>query len=80
MPGGKTNRPTWIRYSGLGFNFVAAVAVFALIGFWLIDPYFGTEPWGLVVCVMLGLVGGTYNLIRESMAAFKDMDQQDPKS
>jgi F0F1-type ATP synthase assembly protein I len=79
MPGGKANRPTWVRYSGLGFEFVAAVGVFAAIGHYAIDVEFNTAPWGLIVCVMLGIVGGMYNLIRQSMAAFKEMDRKDPK-
>ena len=79
MPGGKTNQPTWMRYSGLGFEFVAAIGVFAAIGHFGIDGYFPTRPWGLVVCAMLGLVGGMYNLIRQSMAAFKEMDRKDSK-
>ena len=79
MPGGKTNQPTWMRYSGLGFEFVAAVGVFAAIGHWFVDANWDTGPWGLVVCAMLGLIGGMYNLIRQSMAAFREMDRKDSK-
>lgn len=79
MPGGRTNRPTWVRYSGLGLEFVAAVGGFAAIGHWVIDANFQTSPWGLVVCVMVGVVGGMYNLIRQSMAAFKEMDRRNSK-
>jgi F0F1-type ATP synthase assembly protein I len=70
MTGKDPGRPTWLRYSGIGFEFVAAVGVFALIGYW-VDRRWQIEPWGLVIGVFLGLIGGMYNLIRESLAAFK---------
>jgi len=30
----------------------------------------------VVIGAVLGLIGGTYNLIRESMAAFSDADRE----
>ncbi len=75
MTGGRpSDKPTWLRYSGVGFEFAAALVVFALIGYW-IDRTFGTEPWGLVIGAALGLIGGTYNLIREATSAFRSFDQ-----
>jgi len=62
--------PDWIRLYGIGFEFVAAVAVFALIGY-AIDCKYESSPWGVLVGVALGLIGGTYNLVRESLAAFR---------
>ena len=64
------DRPYWLRYAGIGFEFVAALAVFAFIGYW-VDRKWDTGPWGLVGGAVLGLVGGMYNLIRESLSAFK---------
>ena len=52
----------WIRYSGIGIEVAGATAGFALVGYW-IDGRFGTSPWGLLVGVVLGLVGGLYNLV-----------------
>ena len=69
MPEGNRNRPTWIRYSGVGFEFVGAVVCFTLVGIW-IDGNWDTRPWGLLICVALGLTGATYNLIRTTMKAF----------
>ena len=74
-----TDRPpqddrAWLRYSGMGFEFAAALACFALIGYW-VDRHWGTGPWGIVIGAALGLIGGTYNLIRESMAAFKRFEK-----
>ena len=71
---GKT--PTrWTRHGGMGVEFAAAVAGFGLAGYW-IDTRYATGPWALLIGVGLGLVGGTYNLIRQSMAAFKQLDEQ----
>lgn len=66
----KPDRPEWIRHSSVGVEFAAAVGGFALVGYW-IDAKYASEPWGLLIGVTLGLTGGTYNLIRSSLAAFK---------
>lgn len=73
--GGKRERPEWLRWSGVGFEFAGAVAGFALIGWWL-DGRYGWSPWGVVIGAALGLIGGTYNLIRQSLMAFKDADRE----
>ncbi len=53
----------WSRLSGLGFELVAAILGFTLVGyFW--DGHFKTSPWGTLTGVVLGLIGGTYNMIR----------------
>jgi len=56
---------------GMGFELVAAVAGFTLVGYWF-DHHYRTYPWGVLVGLVLGLVGGMYNLIRESLAASKE--------
>jgi F0F1-type ATP synthase assembly protein I len=56
------------RLSGLGFDLIAAVLGFTLAGYWL-DGHFGTGPWGTLAGVFLGLIGGTYNMIRRSLLA-----------
>ena len=76
MPGDKKYRPAWIRLSGIGIEYVAAVAGFGLVGYW-IDRHYKTDPWGVVIGAALGLVGATYNLVRESLAAFKDVGDED---
>ncbi len=60
--------PGWVRHSGVGLELAGAVAGFALIGYW-IDRRYGTAPWGLVGGVILGLVGGLYNLVKQSLQA-----------
>lgn len=69
MAGNKQDRAAWIRFSGVGFEFVAAVGGFAAVGYW-VDLKFDSSPLWLLVAAALGLIGGTYNLIRRSMAAF----------
>jgi ATP synthase protein I len=70
MAGKGKGYPGWLRSYGIGFEFATAVAVFGLIGYW-VDRKFGSSPWGVLVGTGLGLTGGTYNLIRESLTAFR---------
>ncbi len=70
----KGDRPTWVRYAGVGVEFAAAVAGFTLVGFW-IDRHYDSRPWGVLIGAFLGLTGGMYNLIRESLAAFRESDR-----
>ena len=64
-----------MRHAGMGIEFAAAVAGFGLLGYW-IDAQYQSGPWALLIGVGLGLAGGTYNLIRESLAAFKRLDEE----
>jgi F0F1-type ATP synthase assembly protein I len=70
MPSGKhrSRRGPQLRLAGLGVELLGAVLGFTLLGLW-IDRHYGTGPWGLLVCLVLGLVGGFYNLIRTSFRA-----------
>jgi len=70
MAGKGKGYPGWLRSYGIGFEFATAVAVFGLIGYW-IDRKFDSSPWGVLVGTALGLTGGTYNLIKESLTAFR---------
>jgi F0F1-type ATP synthase assembly protein I len=70
--------PGWIRYSGVGLELAGATAGLALIGYW-VDGRFGTRPWGVVLGAIIGLVGGLYNLVKESLAAVREA-QADDKS
>jgi F0F1-type ATP synthase assembly protein I len=70
--------PGWVRYSGVGLELAGATAGLALVGYW-IDGRFGTRPWGTLIGVVIGIVGGLYNLIKESLAAVREA-QADDKS
>ena len=47
----------------LSAEFVAGVAAGGILG-WLVDRLFGTSPWGLIVCLILGFCAGMLNLMR----------------
>jgi F0F1-type ATP synthase assembly protein I len=68
--------PGWVRYSSVGLELAGATAGLALVGYW-VDGKFGTKPWGILVGVLVGLVGGLYNLIRESLAAVREGKEED---
>jgi F0F1-type ATP synthase assembly protein I len=68
--------PGWVRHSGVGLELAGATAGLALIGYW-IDRRFGTQPWGILGGVVIGLVGGLYNLVRESLEAVREAKTED---
>ena len=74
----KPDPPPWLRFAGIGVEFSAAVAGFTLVGYW-VDSHYGSSPKGVLIGAVLGLVGGTYNLIRESLTAFKEANRRDPQ-
>jgi F0F1-type ATP synthase assembly protein I len=73
MTGKYGKNPSWVRWSGIGFELVGAVAGLTLVGYW-IDHRYGCQPWGVLIGAGLGLVGGMYNLIRQSLAAVKEAE------
>lgn len=62
------SRPT-ASGAALGFAFriaselAAGVGLGVLVGWWL-DAWLGTRPWLLIVCLLLGVVGGMWNVLR----------------
>ena len=62
----RSPRAIWSRLAGIGFEFAAAVGGFTFAGC-LWDRYFGTGPGELLIGAILGLIGGMYNLIRQTM-------------
>jgi len=68
--------PGWVRYSSVGLELAGATAGLALVGYW-IDRRFGTQPWGILGGVVIGLVGGLYNLVRESLEAVREAKIED---
>lgn len=71
--------PGWIRHSGVGLELAGATAGLALLGYW-IDGRFGTAPWGILGGVVIGIVGGLYNLVRESLAAVREARAEDDRA
>lgn len=68
--------PGWVRYSGVGLELAGAMAGLAFVGYW-IDKRFGTSPWGILGGVVIGLAGGLYNLVRESLEAVREAKVDD---
>ena len=54
------------RLYSLGIELAAAVAGFTLLGYW-IDRHYGSHPWGILICVALGLIGGMVNFLRSAL-------------
>jgi F0F1-type ATP synthase assembly protein I len=65
-----------VRYSGIGLELAGATGGLALVGYWF-DRHFGTNPWGILVGVVIGIVGGLYNLVRESLSAIREAKAED---
>ena len=57
----------------LGTELVAAVAVGTIIGF-ILDSWFGTKPWLIIVFFFLGAAGGMLNVIRAANRMQKKED------
>ena len=65
-PGAKPGASAWAEWTGAGFEFGAAVLLFFLLGSFL-DARWGTQPWLTVVGAFVGIVAGTYLLIRPAL-------------
>jgi len=63
-PDEDTNRKSGFAYAA-GITLFASVATFAGLG-WLIDRWLTTQPWFLVVGVILGSAAGLYEFVRIS--------------
>ncbi|MBC8145352.1 MAG: AtpZ/AtpI family protein [bacterium] len=75
-PAGGTRKSTTQQlapYMGLGLQLAAAMTAFGALGWWL-DGQWATEPWLLVVGVMLGAIGGMISVIRTSLRANRTSD------
>lgn len=60
-------QPPWRRFAGLGFELFGALAGFVLLGTW-IDRTYDTSPRGVVICAILGIIGGLYKLIHSALS------------
>jgi F0F1-type ATP synthase assembly protein I len=75
----KPTPQTWTRHMGIGVEYAGAVAGFTLLGWW-VDTRWETAPAGVLIGLTLGLIGATYNLIRESLSAFKSLEEKPPET
>jgi len=51
-------------YAGIGLQYAGTLVAFAFGG-WYLDGKFGSQPWCLLLCVLLGFVGGTISLVHK---------------
>jgi F0F1-type ATP synthase assembly protein I len=61
----------WGQYLGYGLQMLVGVLLGYFVGRWA-DGKFHSEPWGLLVGVMLGLAAGMYLLIKDAIRINKD--------
>ncbi|GEM_PF-2478696 len=64
-----TLRGGW-KYTAAGADMVAATGVGALIGY-LLDRWWDTAPWMLVIWFILGSVAGFYSVYRRMQEGMK---------
>lgn len=62
-PNSKNSGVNW-SVVAIGFEFAAAICGFAAIGY-LIDRWQGTQPRWTLIMLLLGFIGGSYNLYKE---------------
>lgn len=66
------------RLAGLGLELAGAVIGGCLIG-WYIDRQFETR-YGLITGALIGIVGGMYNLLKQSLKTIKDEQKRSDDS
>ena len=65
------------RMGGLGMEVAAQVAAGALLG-WLFDRWRGTDPTGLLVGSVIGIVVGLWSLIRGALKLNRELERRHP--
>ncbi len=58
-----TFKPGDLRVLGLGLELAVAIGGLGLLGFWA-DGHFGTSPWLSLTGIILGTVGGCWNIYK----------------
>lgn len=61
---------------GSGTEILASIVGLGLLG-WAFDRWCGTQPWLLVTGLVLGTVGGVYNVVKKGRAFFENQDDDD---
>lgn len=59
--GGRKKEPSPLVLLGAGVELGGVVAVLVLLGWWL-DRRLGSTPWAMLGGLIVGFVGGMYNL------------------
>ncbi len=66
----------YLKYSTVGIELAASIAVGALLGSWL-DSKLGTEPWMFLFWLMCGMAAGFRSLYRMAKKYMKEMKEDD---
>lgn len=61
----KETKP-WARFLGIGLNLAVAILAGFFAGYWA-DKKLHTAPWLMIGGAALGMIGGFYNFIKESL-------------
>ncbi len=65
-----------LKYMGLGFEFAGAIIVMTLMGLF-VDRQWATEPWGLLIGGVVGIVCGMYVLLKAAVKISSEQDKLD---
>ena len=68
---GREDTSGWYAIAGTGIEFVTAIGVFLLIGWWL-DRKWNSFPWLTIAGAAVGFAVGLYALVRAARNAFRD--------
>lgn len=60
---------------GVGLQFAASILLFLFLGRWL-DGQLGTDPWLLLMGVVIGSTAGFYSLYRFLMESQRERDRK----
>ena len=74
MPGKGPSKTDFKKIAGLSslvLMLPSSIAVGLLIGYYL-DKWLGTDPWLLIVFLLLGIFSGFYSLLR-GLSKYKDI-------
>jgi F0F1-type ATP synthase assembly protein I len=52
------------KLSAVVFILPSTMAAGGILGYYVVDPYLGTYPWGTVVLVLLGAAAGFYEIAK----------------
>ena len=62
------NRKAGFAYAA-GLALFGSVVAFCVAG-WLVDKWFHTEPWGLIIGIVLGSAAGLFEFVRLSSKTY----------
>lgn len=54
----------WGSYAGYGIQFAIIIGIFTYAG-WKLDGWLGTEPFLLLLMLLLGFAGATISLVKQ---------------